>query len=77
MTKELGDDGLTDDKPKSLHNEDKADLSNEEKSTSDKSHVGGSLGPSDTTEPIDNENIDHEGEKTTITNERDPFADLK
>ena len=77
MTKELSNDGLTDDKPKSLHNEDKADLSNEDKSTNDKSHVGGLLGPSDNTDPVDNENIDHDGEKTTITNERDPFADLK
>jgi len=77
MTKELSNDGLTDDKPKSLHNEDKADLSNEDKSTNDKSHVGGLLGPSDNTDPVDNENIDHDGEKTTITNERDPFAGLK
>ena len=77
MTKELSNDGLTDDNPKSLHYEDKADLSNEDKSTNDKSHVGGLLGPSDNTDPVDNENIDHDGEKTTITNERDPFADLK
>jgi hypothetical protein len=77
MTKELSNDGLTDDKPKSLHNEDKADLSNEDKSTNDKSHVGGLLGPSNNTDPVDNENIDHDGEKTTITNERDPFAGLK
>ena len=77
VTKELSNDGLTDDNPKSLHNEDKADLSNEDKSTNDKSHVGGLLGPSDNTDPVDNENIDHDGEKTTITNERDPFADLK
>ena len=77
VTKELSNDGLTDDNPKSLHYEDKADLSNEDKSTNDKSHVGGLLGPSDNTDPVDNENIDHDGEKTTITNERDPFADLK
>jgi predicted MPP superfamily phosphohydrolase len=77
ITKELSNDGLTDEKPKSLHNEDKADLSNEDKSTNDKSDVGGLLGPSDNTDPVDNENIDHNGEKTTITNERDPFAGLK
>jgi hypothetical protein len=77
IIKELSNDVLTDDKPKSLHNEDKADLSNEDKSTNDKSVVGRLLGPSDNTDPVDNENIDHDGEKTTISNEADPFAGLK
>ena len=77
IIKELRNDVLTDDKPKSLHNEDKADLSNEDKSINDKSDVGRLLGPSDNTDPVDNENIDHDEEKTTISNEADPFTGLK
>jgi hypothetical protein len=77
IIKEPTSDVLKDDKPKSLHNEDKADLSNEDKSINDKSDVGRLLGPSDNTDPVDNENIDHDGEKTTISNEADPFAGLK
>ena len=77
IIKGLSNDVLTDDKPKSLHNEDKADLSNEDKSINDKSDVGRILGPSDNTDPVDNENIDHDGEKTAISNEADPFAGLK
>jgi hypothetical protein len=76
ITKELSNDGLRVEKPKSLHNEDKADLSNEDK-PNDKSAVGSLLRPTDNTDPVDNENIDHDGEKITSTNERDPFADLK
>jgi hypothetical protein len=77
VTKEISKDELTDDKPKSLDNENKADLSSSDKSTDDKSNVRGLIGPSDNSEPVDNENIDHNTEKTTITNEKDPFADLK
>ena len=77
IIKELINDVLTDDKPKSLHNEDKADLSNVDKSINDKSDDGHILGPSDNTDPVDNENIDHDGEKTTISNEADPFTGLK
>jgi hypothetical protein len=76
ITKELSNDGLRVEKPKSLYNEHKADLSNEGK-PNDKSAVGSLLRPTDNTDPVDNENIDHDGEKTTITNERDPFAGLK
>ena len=76
VTKEISKDKLTDDKPKSLDNENKADLSSSDKSTDDKSNVKGLLGPSDNSEPINNDNNDHHGEKSTNTNEKDPFSSL-
>ena len=76
VTKEISKDELTDDKPKSLDNENKADLSSSDKSTDGKSDVRGLLGPSDNSEPIDNDNNDHHGEESTNTNEKDPFAPL-
>jgi hypothetical protein len=76
ITKELAEDALTDDKAESLHNEDKAVLSDEDKSTGDKSHVGGLLGSSDKIDPVDDETIDHDGERTVTRNDRNPFAGL-
>jgi len=76
VTKEISKDKLTDDKPKSLDNENKADLSSSDESTDGKSDVRGLLGPSDNSEPIDNHNNDHHGEESTNTNEKDPFAPL-
>ena len=76
VTKEISKDELTDDKPKSLDNENKADLSSSDKSTDDKSNVRGLIGPSDNSEPIDNDKNDHHGEKSTRTNEKDPFSSL-
>jgi predicted phosphodiesterase len=76
VTKEISKDELTDDKPKSLGNENKADLSSSDKSTDDKSNVRGLIGPSDNSEPIDNDKNDHHGEKSTSTNEKDPFSSL-
>ena len=76
VTKEISKDELTDDKPKSLDNENKADLSSSDKSTDDKSNVRGLLGPSDNSAPIDNDNNDHHGEESTNTNEKDPFASM-
>jgi hypothetical protein len=76
VTKEISKDELTDDKPKSLDNENKADLSSSDKSTDDKSNVRGLTGSSDNSEPIDNDKNDHHGEKSTRTNEKDPFSSL-
>lgn len=75
-TTKLGDSPPTDDKPMSQHNEDKADLSDEDKSTDDKSHFGDLVGSLDNADPVDDENIDTDGEKTINTIERDPFAAL-
>ena len=55
---------------------DKTDLSEKNKSTNDNSHVRGLIGPSDNSEPIDNDKNDHHGEKSTRTNEKDPFSSL-
>ena len=49
VTTKLSDNPPTDDKPETQHNEDKTDLSDEGKSTDDKSHVEGLLGSSDNT----------------------------
>jgi hypothetical protein len=76
ITKELADEALTDDKPESLQNEDKAVLFDEDKSTDDKSDVGGLLGSSDKIDPVDDEIIGDDGEKTVTRNDRDPFAAL-
>ena len=76
VTKEISKDELTDDKPKSLDNENKADSSSSDKSTDDKSNVRGLIGPSDNSEPIENDKNDHHGEKSTRTNEKDPFSSL-
>ncbi len=75
VTKEISKNKLTDDKPKSLDIENKADLSSSDKSTDDKSNARG-LGPSDNSVPINNDNNDHHGEKSTNTNEKDPFSSL-
>jgi hypothetical protein len=66
VTAKLSDDLATDDK---------ADLSDEGKSTDDKSHIGGLPGPSDNTGLVDDETTDSD-KQTINTNDRDPFAAL-
>ena len=78
VTTKLSDNPPTDDKPETQHNVDKADLSDEGKSTDDKSHVEGLLGSSDSKSLVaddDDETTDSD-EETINTNERDPFAAL-
>jgi hypothetical protein len=75
--KQLSDNGLTGDKPQSTHNEDKIDLSNNDKSTNDNSHVSGLLGPTDTRDPVDDEeSADSHGEMTIKSNVKDPFSSV-
>jgi Calcineurin-like phosphoesterase len=81
MTAKLGDDPPTDDKPISL-GEEKADLSEKEKSASfqnsdnvDKSHVQDLLESSEVS-PVDDEVSDSDKVKSIDTNQRDPFAAL-
>ena len=77
ISKQISNDGLTDDKPKSTHNEDKIDLSNNDKSTNVKSHLGGLLGPTDTRDPVDDEETgDNHGDMTIKSNEKDPFSSV-
>ena len=82
MTAKLGDDPPTDDKPISL-DEEKADLSEKEKSASfqnsdnvDKSHVQDLLESSENNSPVDDEVSDTDKVKSIDTNQRDPFAAL-
>jgi Calcineurin-like phosphoesterase len=82
MTAKLGDDPPTDDKPISL-GEEKADLSEKEKSASfqssdnvDKSHVQDLLESSENNGPVDDEVSDSDKVKSIDTNQRDPFAAL-
>ena len=82
MTAKLGDDPSTDDKPIPL-GEEKADLSEKEKSTSfqsndnvDKSHIQDLLESSENNSPIDDEVSDSDKVKPIDTNQRDPFAAL-
>jgi hypothetical protein len=77
ISKQLSNDGLTDDKPKSTHNEDKIDLSNNDKSSNDNSHPGGLLGSTDTRDPVDDEETaDNHGDMTIKSNEKDPFSSV-
>jgi calcineurin-like phosphoesterase family protein len=77
ISKQLSNDGLTDDKPKSTHNEDKIDLSNNDKSTNVNSHLGGLLGPTDTRDPVDDEETaDNHGDMRIKSNEKDPFSSV-
>jgi len=77
ISKQISNDGLTDDKPKSTHNEDKIDLSNNDKSTNVNSHLGGLLGPTDTRDPVDDEETaDNHGDMRIKSNEKDPFSSV-
>src|SRR6476619_3417194 len=73
ISKQVSADGLTDDKPKSTHNADKIDFSNNDKSTNDNSHLGGLLGPTDTRDPVDDEDetTGNHGEMTIKSNVKD------
>src|SRR6476661_2456020 len=78
ISKQVSADGLTDDKPKSTHNADKIDFSNNDKSTNDNSHLGGLLGPTDTRDPVDDEDetTGNHGEMTIKSNVKDPFSSV-
>src|SRR6476619_2549397 len=77
ISKQVSADGLTDDKLKSTHNADKIDLSNNDKSTNDNSHIGGLLGPTDTRDPVDDEETtDNHGDMTIKSNQKDPFSSV-
>ena len=78
ISKQVSADGLTDDKPKSTHNADKIDFSNNDKSTIDNSHLGGLLGPTDTRDPVDDEDetTGNHGEMTIKSNVKDPFSSV-
>jgi Calcineurin-like phosphoesterase len=77
ISKQISNDGLTDDKPKSTHNEDKIDLSSNDKSTNVNSHLGGLLGPTDTRDPVDDEETaDNHGDMRIKSNEKDPFSSV-
>ncbi|HEY6949193.1 MAG TPA: hypothetical protein VI146_01180, partial [Nitrososphaeraceae archaeon] len=53
------------------------DESTNDKSTNDNSHVSGLLGPTDTRDPVDDEDTpDNHGEMTIKSNEKDPFSSV-